>query len=402
MTRHTLVKLAVGTAVAVVLALWATSTRSPRDETAQLGEPLVANLQATINDTTALRIVEGGDKTVVTLTRNDAGWGVAERAGYPADIGRVREYLIKLAEARLLEAKTANAERHAVLGVEDVKETSAKGLRVEIDGKTPAKIVVGTFSTQGQGTFVRRNDEAQCWLVRGNLVPERQVASWLAKDILDIASDRIMRVELSHAGQSFAVAKTSPEQTSYVVENLPAGRDLVSEYEPNGIASVLAGLKFDDVARADAVVPDPSALLVARFQTFDGLVVEIKGFAFEGKQYAVVSASVDAERADIAARAAQLNAVAAHKAASAPAAAAGDAPATEAQDKPATTEASEDAAPAPKAVTDPAGFIAEQRKAIDDEAAKLNQRSSGWAYVLPAYKYANINKRLEDLLKPKG
>ena len=34
MTKHTLVKLAVGTAVAVALALWAGSTRGPTDDAA--------------------------------------------------------------------------------------------------------------------------------------------------------------------------------------------------------------------------------------------------------------------------------------------------------------------------------------------------------------------------------
>lgn len=396
MTRHTLIKLGIGTLVAVVLAFWANSSRTPRDETAHLGEALVPGLREAINEATQLRIVEAGDKVAVSLQRADAGWTVLERGGYPADIAQVREYLIKLAEAKLIEPKTANPERHAVLGVEDVTAADAKGMRVELDGKVNAKLVVGIFSSQGQGTFARRNDETQAWLVQGNLIPERQVAQWLAKDLLDIASDRIMRVSISREGKSFAVAKTSPQQTNYVVENLPAGRELLSEYEPNGIASVLAGLKFDDVAKAETVVPDPTSMIVATFQTFDGLNIELTGFVSEGKQYASLKASVDADRADIAAKAAQLNAVADHQKAS-EATKSNEAPAA-----PAGEPANADAVPAPEAVTDPQAFIAERRKAIDDEAAELNDRVRGWVYVLPAYKYANINKRLEDLLKPRG
>jgi hypothetical protein len=36
----------------------------------------------------------------------------------------------------------------------------------------------------------------------------------------------------------------------------------------------------------------------------------------------------------------------------------------------------------------------------DKEAADLNQRAKGWTFVLPAYKYANLNKSNDDLLKP--
>lgn len=394
MTRHTLVKLAVGTAVAVVLALWASSSKSPVSEVAGAGSALVPGLSGALNDVTTLRVVEAGDKAVVTLQRVEDRWQVAERSGYAADIGKVRETLIRLADATLLEAKTANPERHSVLGVEDVAAATAKGTRVEIEGKVAAKIVVGTYSAQGGGSFVRRNDEAQVWLAKGELVADRQPTNWLAKDLVDIGSDRIMRVELRQGDATFAVAKQSPEQSNYQVEPMPAGRELLSEYEPNGIASMLAGLKFDDVAKADSVLPDPTSLRVATIRSFDGLVVEITGFESEGKRYVTFKATVDAERAELAARAAQLNAVAEHQRANSPQPA-DAAPAV------AATEVAK-AEPAPLAVTDPAAFQAERRKAIESEAAALNRRLDGWAYVLPAYKYANMDKRLEDLLKPKG
>lgn len=392
MTRHTLVKLAIGTAVAVALALWAGSTRGPTGDSAGVGEALVKGLSPAINDVSQLRVVEAGDKAVVTLRRGPDGWTVVERGGYAADIAKVRETLIKFAEATVIEAKTANAERHAALGVEDVSKPDAKGMRVEFDGKVAASIVVGTFSTQGNGTFVRRNDEVQSWLAKGNLVVDRQASNWLAKDIVDIASDRIMRVEIKRGGQSFAVVKSSPEQTNYVVEAMPPGRELLSEYEANGIASVLAGLKFDDVAKAESAVPEPASLVSATFQTFDGLVVDITGFASEGKRYAAFKATVDPARADLAAKAAQLNALAEHERAQKDV---DSNPEKHEADKPAIAEA------APLAVTDPVAFIAERRKSLDDEAAALNRTAQGWVYVLPAYKYANMDKRLEDLLKPK-
>ncbi|HQW82057.1 MAG: DUF4340 domain-containing protein [Rhodanobacteraceae bacterium] len=395
MTRHTLVKLALGTAVAVMLALWATASRGPTDESAAVGEPLLKGLRETINDITELRVVEAGDKPIVTLQRAADGWTVAERGGYPADVSKVRETLISFAEATLIEAKTANPDRHAALGVEDVAKAEAKGMRVEIDGKIPAKVVVGTYSTQGNGSFVRRNDEAQTWLAKGNLVPDRQASNWLEKDIVDIASDRIMRVEIVRGSASFAVLKRSPEQTNYTVESLPVNRELLSEYEANGIASVLAGLKFDDVAKAETVVPDPSSTVVATFRTFDGLVVEITGFASNGKHFVTFNASVDGARADLAANAAQLNAVADYDRAK-------KNDATAANPTDAAAKATAEALPVPAALADPVAFVAERRKAVDDEAARLTALTKAWVYVLPAYKYANMDKRLEDLLKPKA
>jgi hypothetical protein len=54
----------------------------------------------------------------------------------------------------------------------------------------------------------------------------------------------------------------------------------------------------------------------------------------------------------------------------------------------------------PLAVSD-AGKDRENRlAALNKEVAELNARFGGWTFVLPAYKYANINKSMEDLLKP--
>lgn len=391
MKRDVLVKLAIGTAVAVALALWAGSTRGPVRETQGVGEPLVKGMASTLNDVSQLRVVEAGDKVAVTLHREKNGWVVVEREGYSADVAKVRETLIKFAEANLVEAKTTNPERYAALGVEDVSKSDAKGMRIDIDGKVAAKIVVGNFSAQGNGTFVRRNDEPGSWLVKGNLVVDRQASNWLDKDLVDLASDRIMRVEIRRGEQTFAVSKSSPEQVSFAIENLPKGREILSEYEANGIGSVLAGLKFDDVAKSGTATPESGSEILAVFQTFDGLIVEVAGFTANGKRYATLKASIDDARVDLAAKAAQLNARAEFERSKA----------AEGEGKAAKAGQSATEVKPPQAVTDPEEFIAEQRRKVESQADTLNQRVQGWVYVLPAYKYANMDKRLEDLLKPK-
>jgi hypothetical protein len=254
--------------------------------------------------------------------------------------------------------------------------------------------VVGTFNTQRGASFVRRNDETQSWLVKGDLVADRLPTNWLDKHLIDVVSGRVMRVEIAREDGQLAIAKVSPEQPHFEIERLPAGRELMSEYEPNGIASVLAGLQFDDVAKAGTVDTSAGSPLTATYRTFDGLVVVIHAVNVDGKHYATLEASVDDARADIAAKAAQLNEVAAYNA-------------QQKSDKESAsndtgTAAAVDAGTPPRAVSDAAGFVAERRKAIDDEAAALNARAKGWQYVLPAFKYANIDKRLEDLLKPRA
>ena len=63
------------------------SARRP-ENVATLGQPLLKQLQAAA--IAQIRIVE--PKATLTLQRKEDGWVVAERGGFPADIGKVREF----------------------------------------------------------------------------------------------------------------------------------------------------------------------------------------------------------------------------------------------------------------------------------------------------------------------
>jgi hypothetical protein len=54
----------------------------------------------------------------------------------------------------------------------------------------------------------------------------------------------------------------------------------------------------------------------------------------------------------------------------------------------------------PASMEDPAKDREMRRAALDKEVVDLNARFSGWTFVLPSYKYANMNKSMSDLLKP--
>lgn len=404
MTRHNLSKLLIVTAVVLVAAFWATSIRSPESNEESPGKPLVDGLAKDVNAITSIRLVEAGDAAAVTLMKGEDRWTVAERDHFPADVQKVREYLLKLADAKLLEAKTAKAESHAKLGVEDVAGKEAKGVRVELEGlKSPVRIVVGNANTLGQsGTFVRRNDEAQAWLATGSLIPDRVVGNWLDKNIMDVQSSRIERFELQKAGKTLAGAKSRAEDDKYTILDVPPGRELSSEYEGNTLAAVLASLTLEDARKSEGHTPDPVSLVNATYRTFDGLVVTTTAWMEGEAGQARFVASLDEEKAKAHIAAAQETA----KAAYATAKAEYDAKRAEFDKKkaedPKTSDADAPMEPEiPAAVADAAKDSAEQLEKLKQEVATINARCAGWDYRLPAYKFSSINKTMEDLLKPK-
>ncbi len=394
MNQKTLIVLGAAAVLAVGAALLVDRARAPKSDVSARAGLLVPELREHVNDVTRINLTAANNQAAVTLVRGDQGWTVAQRGNYPADVGKLREYLLRLADATLLEEKTSNKERYADLGVEDITAPTAKGMLLELDGlPTPARVFIGNPNAQGGGgTFVRLPEQASSWLAKGSLVPEKNPADWLAKDLPGVAAERIASVTITHAdGKVVRVAKKAEGDGTFVIADIPKGRDPSSEYVANGLGSVLSELRLDDVAALAEVAPPATATRV-RYTTFDGLVVDASAWKVGDKAHATFKASLDAATADAHAAAAQARAAADHAAAVA-AAPKAEADATEAT--PATT------APAPPlAVTDPAKDREQRRAALDAEVAKLDAAFTGWSFVLPAYKYANIDKSLEDLLKP--
>lgn len=390
MNQKNLLGLAIATVAVVVVAFAVQHSRKPVSDFSDQAGPLVADLGDHVNNVSRMVLTTANKKTAVTVANKDGIWTVAEKGGYPADLGKLREYLLKVADAKLIEKKTAKADRYPDLGLSDISDPKAKGIAVEIDGlAAPVGFIAGIFNAQGGGTYVRRIAETQSWLATGNLIPDKEPANWLHKEIANIPSERIASVTITHPdGTVLRVFKDKASDPHYTIADLPKGREPSSEYAANGLASVLADLKLDDVASASEITV-PEKVTQVRYATFDGVLVDAKAWQVGDKHYVALSASEDRELAEkhadaeLAMQAAQ--------------AAADKAKAAAQKSETADAATKEDEA---KPVLDPAPDREQRIAAIGSEVEKLNSVFKGWSFVLPGYKNAEIEKSMNDLLKP--
>ncbi|MBO9662648.1 DUF4340 domain-containing protein [Dokdonella sp.] len=394
MNQKTLIGLAVAALIAIVVAIVLNQRSQPRSEGGTQTTYLAPELREHVNDVSKLVVTGAENKVVATLERGENGWTLAEKGGYAVDTGKLRELLLKLADTTLVEQKTANKDKYAVLGVEDVDAKDAKGLKIELGGLAqPLALIVGTANARGDGSFVRRAGEAQSWLASTALNPPKTAADWLKKDLADVPATRIESVAITHPdGKSFKVAKAAEGDANFKLLEVPKGREAGSEFTANGLASTLAGLRFDDVVPAKDAAPEANATK-ARYAAFDGLVVDATAWEKDGKHYAQFKASLDAAQADKGIAAAQTRA----KEDFDTAAAAAEAAKASKDPQP---EGAKDAPIKPLAVSDPAKDREQRLAAANKEVADLNAHFDGWTYQLPAHKYANIDKSIDDLLKP--
>ena len=282
-----LLVLAALTAIAVIAAIVAVTGAQRSVTTDFKPRPLFAGLadrldQVQTIEYTFTRGLEGPDKIEITR-KQDGIWRLPSRDGYPADPKLVKKALLGLSEMEAYEPRTANKEWHRNLGLLAPEDLGA-AVRVmfrDAEGKPMASLLVGhvpdqTVDAGGQGMiYVRRDGEDQTWLARGRLPLFKQSNDWLAPDFLDLDAKDIASVTLWAGTEHPVVLKReTPETEHFSIANLPDDR--VSRGGPvlDGVATVLAGAKFDDVLKAKNFnFPDGSPAV--ELTTYDGLKLTI-------------------------------------------------------------------------------------------------------------------------------
>ncbi|MEP6939708.1 MAG: DUF4340 domain-containing protein [Rudaea sp.] len=399
MNPKTLRMLAVAALVALIAAFWVSRRNAPEsDEHERSNATLLPHLRDEANDVTAIRIIGAADKPQVTLTRAADGWIVAERAGYPADIAKLREYVLKLADATVIEAKTANPARYAELGVEDTTAAQAKSVLITLSGtKDPVNLLVGAFNGGGGGgTFVRRAGEAQSLLVKGNLLAEKDPAAWIRRDLTHVDAERIKQVSITAPdGKTLHIGKSTTADTNFMIADVPKGREPASDYVANGLGSGLSHLRIDDVAAAKDL-PPPEKPFKVHYVAFGGLALDVTAWDAGGRNAVQFVASNDGAQLDADISAGQAKAKAAYDTEVATA----KLKVVEKKgDDAAIAQAEADVAK-PPSMLDPAHDAAQRRGAAAKVVEDLNRTFAGWTFIVPAYEFANYNKGIEELLKP--
>ena len=301
---------------------------------------VLPGLDTVLNDITKLTIKTAGNQTVTTLMRGTERWTVAERGNYPADVGKIRQNLIALANATVIEEKTADPALYARLGVEDIAGEDATGIELIIDSLNSSyRIIVGKTGIRGSQAYARIPDSDTSLLIAANLELGSEPTDWLDRTLIDIPSTDIVRVTTTHPdGETVTIQKNGPDASNFELVNQPVDNELTTPGAINSIGSLLTSLSFDDVStRANASLNDHRPI-VTRFVTFAGLVIIANVHSSADQNFVSFEFTTDTEG-----------------------------------------EAS--------------------RATASAEADELDARYGKWLFILPSYKLEQLTRRQADLLK---
>lgn len=343
MKAQTLIAFALATLV-VALFAWALQ-REPGPGAP--GQAALPGLAPQLNQVTAL-VIEPAGSASFRLELTAEGWRAPAKGGYPVNTAKVRRFLLRLADAQVLETKTANPALHDRLGVDAPDDRPGSGVLLHLEGTDAVPpVLIGQRETRGLGgTYLRLIDEPAALLVDQDLQLEREPLDWLERELLDIPPEDIESLEIVQPdGDTLRIDRD--ELGIFRIAEPPAGFRPPGPTAAEAVARALAGLRLDDVRPLEGWEPeDPPTR--ARFRLRDGLVIEARSWVPESDAADTASWTAFA----------------------------------------ASHEPTEDgAAPAQEVI---------------DRAGGLNSRLGPWLFSLPAWKHEQLTRRSTDLLIPAG
>ena len=374
-----LLKLVAVTAVVVTAAVVFRDTPAAAGrEGADRGVVWLPQLAERLNDVAAVTVHADGER--FTVRRRGDDWVIDEWQEFPATFESVKGALVGLADLQIVEPKTARPERHAQLELEDPSGDQAASLGLTLadaDGNVLADVIVGKAKGD-RGRFVRRAGEDQTWQVDGRLQAPRSADGWVDKQLLRVPASDVTAVSVTHPDGE-RVALTKDDSGDWQLEHAPEGRELRSFPPYAGLAGAIGFLDMEGVGDAEQAGAQRE-WIVTRFETADGLVIEVSSAEQDGRAWArlrvVHRQPADAEVGE-------------------------DPEQAEASEDPEQAEAGEQgeaAATGEAFVVSSGADVAEVDAA--EQAAELQQRLGAWTFAIPTWKASALAKHLEDFLEP--
>ncbi len=248
---------------------------------AALGQPVLKNFKAA--DVAAISIREPG--AALTLQRKGEAWTIAERAGFPADLDKVRDLVVQALELKVGQSEPIGEKDRARLKLDD------SGTLLEFrdaGGKPLARLSVGAkfFKREpdnparalADGRYVLLPEDPQVVFVVADPLTQASTrsADWISRS--GFGAEKVKAMEVLQAGGERWKIERPGDNANWKLTPLRAGEKL-DAIRANSASYSLNSVELADVAApgatpADTGLDKPAATIVAA--TFDGLTYTVK------------------------------------------------------------------------------------------------------------------------------
>ena len=266
---------------------------------AALGQPVLKDLKAA--EVAAIRIE--APEASLSISRSGDRWTIAERKNFPADLEKVRSFVLKAIELKVGQSEPIGAADRRRLALQESGEGAGTQLTfASADGKPLARLIVGKkyFKQQpddaeqapADGRFVLRPEDPKTVIIVSDpLEPASpQSARWVERSGLAAEGVKTLQAQLAD-GERWKIQRTDEDAEWSLDGEIPAGQQLAVT-KANAASYSMSLLEIADVAPPD-ITPAETGLdkpSIVTASTFDGLTYALKiGKEVDGKRYLAIT-----------------------------------------------------------------------------------------------------------------
>ncbi|AWB68102.1 hypothetical protein C2869_17475 [Saccharobesus litoralis] len=266
-----IVLLLVGVLVAVVAAV---VSQSGKPDSSAQQQTLLSDFD--VNQLQQVKFIKAGDQLVLDAEKQGDKWQVNNLDGYPLNVADLSKFVQELVDSKLVEKKTANASKHARLGLTAINDSDSEAtlLHLVSEGKS-IDLLLGNFA-KGNGRYVRFADQDQTWLIDKQLYTPSSAANWIDKKLFnDFTMADIKRLELA-GEEGFVLNKADKEQADFNLESVPSERTAKSSSELASLSSSIGGLRMDAPRLLDSQLWQNDSVKSLKVSLFNGVDYQLK------------------------------------------------------------------------------------------------------------------------------
>ena len=250
--------LALAALISLIAAGVVHSAYNSLDQEVVAGQKVFPSLERRSGDVNEVVLQQAGKTITLKKTDDGKGWGIVERGGYPVDAKNVREIVVKLSQAELIEPKTRDPKRYGQLELGDPKAKDASSRLVRFldkSAKPIAEVVVGknryaAFGTGQSGTYLRKPGEKQTWLAKLDLKAPMDVSDWVAPVFFRVAKDKIKSLVVKDGETTvYKVVPDEAQAGKFKVVDIPSGRVLKKDFRIDETINGVRTLEMLDVRK---------------------------------------------------------------------------------------------------------------------------------------------------------
>ena len=248
---------------------------------------LFSNIESNIDNVSRIEIENNSN--IIYLFKKDGIWVLPSYDSYPAAEEKIKSLLLSIVQLKVIDKKTNNAALHKNLGLSFPLDKDS--FRIRLLGEERNLIsdfIIGKSSKHNTDfSYIRKFDNDQSWLFRNVFDINNNEIKWSENSILKIARWRIKSVKLENTknkDKHIYIYKNKYSDQSFKLANIPKGFNLNSNFNLIAFSSLLESVKKIDIKKS-SINKNNNFIKNLYFETFDGLIINIKAFKIEGDIY---------------------------------------------------------------------------------------------------------------------